>query len=74
MIKNIYFDKTYCYNRKNLKPKDFANDEWYKNNNQLFVNLFDILDAKTNTNNESTAKLSTILVLVSDKINTIFKD
>lgn len=48
-------------------PEDFANNEWHETDDELFADPSDILDANTNTDNESTSELSiTIPVSVGD--------
>lgn len=44
LIKDVDFDKTHYYNEKKWKYQKFANDNWYKKNDELFVDFFDILD------------------------------
>lgn len=41
----MHFNKPYHYNKKNLKLQDFANDKRHKEDNKLFANLTDIINA-----------------------------
>lgn len=41
----MHFDKTNYYDRKDLKSKEFANDEWQKYDDKLFANPTNIIDA-----------------------------
>lgn len=43
--KDMYFDKAYRYNRKYLKPGEFADDAQHIEDDKLFADLTDILDA-----------------------------
>lgn len=40
----MYFDKVYFCNKKNLKPKKFANDKLYKEDDEFFADTINILD------------------------------
>lgn len=57
VTQDVHFDKTHRYNKKNLIPEDFANNKWHKTDNKLFADPFDILNANTNTDEESTSEL-----------------
>lgn len=76
MTKYVHFDKTHLYNRKNLKPKKFANSKWHNKDHKLFVDAIDIPDTrkptfewnnissqsfKTNPNSGESSGLSTFL-------------
>lgn len=41
----MYFDDAHHYNKKNLKPQDFTNNEYHKEDNEFFADSTDILDA-----------------------------
>lgn len=45
ITRDVHFDKANCYDRKDLKPKDFADDEWHKKDDKLLPDATDILDA-----------------------------
>lgn len=40
----MHFDEIYHYDRKDLKAQNFANDEWHKEENELYADPIDILD------------------------------
>ncbi len=42
---NLYFDRVHRYEKKDLKPEDFADDEWNKEDDELFADPTDIFDA-----------------------------
>ena len=46
---DVYFDEAHHYNKKNLKSQEFANDEWQKEDDELFVDPTDILDTSEPT-------------------------
>ena len=48
--------KFIAIDKKDLKPQDFADDEWHKEDDKLFADPTDILDA-----NESNLELNSIL-------------
>lgn len=67
VTRDVHFDEAHRYDRKDLMPEDFANNEWHETDDELFADPSDILDANTNTDNESTSELSiTIPVSVGD--------
>ncbi len=41
----LHFDEGHPYDKKDLKPQDFADDEWNKEDDELFADPTDILDA-----------------------------
>ena len=41
ITRDVYFDEIYRYNRKDLKPQDFADDEWHKKDDELFADPTD---------------------------------
>ena len=45
ITRDMHFDAIHHYDRKDLKPQDFANDKWHKEDNELFadpINIFDV--------------------------------
>lgn len=40
----MHFDKTHCYDKKELQPQKFAENEVYKQDNELFADFTNILD------------------------------
>lgn len=40
----MHFYKAHCYDKKALKSQEFANNEWHKEDNKLFVDFTNILD------------------------------
>ncbi len=45
VTRNLHFDEANCYDKKDLRPQDFAVDEWNKEDDELFADSTDILDA-----------------------------
>lgn len=45
ITRDLHFDETHCYDRKDLVPKEFADEEWHEKDDALFANPSDILDA-----------------------------
>ncbi len=45
VTRDLHFDEVHCYDKKDLKPQDFADDEWQKEDDELFAGLTHILDA-----------------------------
>lgn len=41
----VHFNESHCYDKKDLKPQDFADDKWHKEDVELFVDPTDILVA-----------------------------
>lgn len=41
----MHFDEAHRYDKKDLKPQDFADNEWHKKDDELFADFTDILDA-----------------------------
>lgn len=67
VTQDVHFDEAHCYDRKDLIPEDFADDEWHEIDNELFADPSDILDANTDADDESTSELPiTIPVSVGD--------
>ena len=44
ITRNVHFDEVHYYDKKDIKPKEFADDEWHKEDDELFANLRNILD------------------------------
>lgn len=42
----MHFDKAHFYDKKDLKPKQFTDNEWHKKDDEHIVNFTDILDVK----------------------------
>lgn len=57
ITRDVYFDKTHRYNKKNLIPEDFVNNKWHKTDNKLFADPSDILNTNTDIDEESTSEL-----------------
>lgn len=55
VTRDVYFDEAYHYDKKDLKPQEFAYNEWYKKDDKFFKDLTDILDAS-----KPTSKFNTI--------------
>ncbi len=51
----MYFDETHCYDRKYLKPEEFAVDKWHEEDDKLFADFTNIVDAS-----ESAPEFNTI--------------
>ena len=45
VIRDVHFDEIHRYDKKNLKPQKFVNNEWHKEDDELFANPIDLLDA-----------------------------
>ena len=45
VIQDIHFDEAYYFNKKDLKSQEFADNEWYKEDDKFFTYPTDILDA-----------------------------
>ncbi len=45
VTRDLHFDEAHHYDKKDLKPQDFADDEWNKEDDELFADPTDILDA-----------------------------
>ena len=45
VTRDLHFDEAHRYDKKDLKPQDFADDEWHKEDDELFADPTDILDA-----------------------------
>ncbi len=45
VTRDLHFDEAHCYDKKDLKPQDFADDKWHKEDDELFADPIDILDA-----------------------------
>ena len=43
VIRDLRFDEAHQYGKKYLKPQDFADDKWYKEDDELFADPTDIL-------------------------------
>ncbi len=41
----MHFDEAYCYNKKDLKPQDFAQDEEQEEDDAFFAELTNIYNA-----------------------------
>ena len=52
----MYFDEVHYYDKKDLKSQKFGDDEWQKEDDELFADLTDIIDAS-----EPTFKFNIIL-------------
>lgn len=60
----MYSDKTHHYNRKDLKPEEFTDNEWHNKDDELFANSTDILYASkpiSEWNNISSKSFKTYL-------------
>ena len=49
VTRDAHFDEAHLYDRKDLKPQEFADDEWHKKDDELFADPTDILDASEPT-------------------------
>ena len=56
ITRDLHADKGHCYYKRELKPKDFAEDEWHKEDDELVADPKDILNA-----DESILQLNGIL-------------
>lgn len=56
IIKDMYYDQIYYYDRKDQNPQDFADNKWPQQDAELFADPIDILDA-----NNLTSEFNTIL-------------
>ena len=45
VTKDFHFDKAHCYYKGELKSQNFADNEWSKDDDELFADLTDIIDA-----------------------------
>ena len=45
VTRDVHFDEAHRYDKKDLKPQDFADDEWHKEDDELFADPTDIIDA-----------------------------
>ncbi len=45
VTRDLHFDEAYRYDKKDLKPQDFTDDEWHKEDDELFADPTDIVDA-----------------------------
>ena len=44
ITRDVHFDKAHHYDKKNLMPEDFADDEWKNSDDELFADPTDILN------------------------------
>lgn len=44
-MRDVHYDEVYLYDRKDYKTQEFVNDEWHKEDNELFIDLTDIINA-----------------------------
>lgn len=45
VTRDLHFDEAHRYDKKDLKPQDFSDDEWHKEDDELFADPTDIWDA-----------------------------
>ncbi len=45
VTKDFHFDEAHCYYKGELKSQNFADNEWSKDDDELFADLTDIIDA-----------------------------
>ncbi len=45
ITRDLHFGEAHSYDKKDLKPQDFPDDEWHKEDDELFADPTDILDA-----------------------------
>ena len=54
VTRDVHFDKTHRDDEKDLKSWEFANDEWQKEDDELFADPMNILDASESTHQFNT--------------------
>lgn len=44
VTRDVHFDEAHCYDQEHLKLQNFADNQWYKKDDEPFADVTDILD------------------------------